>query len=280
MTWKIVADSGSNILEFTLPTAQYESVPLMINIGTNVYMDNKDLNPADILHAMELEKTASSSACPSPDAYAKAFEGADNIICFTISSNLSGSYNSATLGKELFLEHNPNVNIHIFDTLSAGAEMDLLVYKAFELVEKNPSFDEMVQQMTDYHRNTHIAFILESVDNLVKNGRLNKIVGSMIGLLGIRLIGVRSQDGKLELATKAKGTKRALKALLAEMEKHGYNGGKVVITHAFAPANAEEFKQLLLQSYPNADTTTLQMNGLCCYYAQRHGMLIGYERQS
>lgn len=278
--WKIVADSGSNILEFTAPdnAFAYESVPLMLNIGTDVYVDNKDLDLNTLLDAMEKERTASSSACPSPNAYAQAFEGAENVLCFTLSSGLSGSYNSAMLGANMLKETHPDVNLHIFDTLSAGAEMDLLVHKAFDLAQTGISFDEMVRTLKEYHQHTDIVFMLESVDNLVKNGRLSKLVGSMIGLLGIRLIGIRTAEGKIELATKAKGTKRAMKSLLEEMQKRGYQGGKVIVTHCLNPESADNFRQLILEQYPQADISILTMDGLCTYYAQRNGLLIGYEK--
>lgn len=278
--WKIVADSGSNILEFSAPndTFSYASVPLMLNIGTDVYIDNKNLDLNKLLDAMEKERTASSSACPAPDSYMQAFKGADNVLCLTLSSGLSGSYNSAMIAANMLKETEPGINVHIFDSLSAGAEMDLLVHKAIELAQTGVNMEQMIEQLNAYHQHTDIAFMLESVDNLVKNGRLNKLVGSMIGLLGIRLIGVRTPDGKIELATKAKGTKRAMKSLLEEMRQRGYQGGKVIISYCLNPESADTFRQLILNEYPQASVSTLEMDGLCTYYAQRNGLLIGYEK--
>ena len=280
MKWKIVADSGSNILEYkmTNASAEFKSVPLMLNIGTDVYIDNTDLDLTTLLNAMEFEKTASSSACPAPDTYAQAFEGAENVLCFTLSSALSGSYNSAVLGANIFKETHPDVNIHIFDTLTAGAEIDLLVQKAIELVEQGLEWDEVINALNEYHTHTDVTFILETVDNLVKNGRISKLVGSMIGLLGIRLVGIRTPEGKIELAHKAKGTKRAMKTTLGEMISRGYNGGKAIISHCTAQDTAETFKQLILEHYPQAAIEICQMNGLCSYYAQRNGLIIGFEK--
>ncbi|MDO4432635.1 MAG: DegV family protein [Aerococcaceae bacterium] len=279
MKWKIVADSGSNLSVFTLSdeNVSFQTVPLMLNIGTNVYIDDKNLDKQALLAAMEQETTATSSACPSPSAYAQAFEGAENVICFTITSALSGSYNSAVLGMNLHKENHPDVNVHIFDTKSAGPEEDLLVHKAIELAQSGIEFDDMVNALNDYHARTNLIFVLESVDNLVKNGRLNKLVGGMIGLLGIRLVAIRNAEGTIEIKTKAKGSKRALKSMFAEMENFGYKGGKIIISHGFNPEGAEEFKQLVLASFPQAEISITPFDGLCTFYAQRNGVMVGYE---
>lgn len=279
MKWKIVADSGSDIRELDSlnQEASYEYVPLMFNIGTKVYVDDETLDIKGFVDAMENESSASSSACPAPNAYAETYKGADNVIVFTISSNLSGSYNSASLGKELILEQNPEANIHIFDTLSAGSEMNILVRKAAELINEGIEFDDLVQKMTAYHEKTNIAFLLESVDNLVKNGRVNRIVGQMIGLLGIKLIGQRSEDGRIELAQKSKGTKRAMRTLLTEFDNKKFNGKVMEISHAMNPDSAEQLKKEVLAKYPQAKIRIVEMSGLCSFYAQRDGLIIGFE---
>lgn len=279
MKWKIVADSGCDIrqLEGLNKNVSYEFVPLMLDIGGDVFVDNQDINIERLLDAMEKERSAASSACPAPATYAEAYKGAENVIVFTISSNLSGSYNSASLGKDLLLEENPNVNIHVFDTLSAGAEMNILVRKAAELANKEVSFDELVKEMKDYHQHTNISFLLESVDNLVKNGRVNKILGQMIGLLGIKLIGQRSSEGRIELAHKSKGTKRALKTLLSEFDTKKFNGNIMEISHSLNPAGAEQLKKQVLDKFPNAVIRISEMSGLCNFYAERSGLIIGFE---
>lgn len=279
MKWKIVADSGSDIRELDglNQEVSYEYVPLMFNIGTKVYVDDETLDMKGFLDAMENESSASSSACPAPNAYAETYKGADNVIVFTLSSNLSGSYNSASLGKELILEQNPEANIHIFDSLSAGSEMNILVRKAAELISEGLEFDELVQKMVAYHKKTNIAFLLESVDNLVKNGRVNRIVGQMIGLLGIKLIGQRSEDGRIELAQKSKGTKRAMRTLLSEFDNKKFNGQVMEISHAMNPESAEQLKKEVLAKYPQAKIRIVEMSGLCSFYAQRSGLIIGFE---
>lgn len=278
MKWKIVTDSGSGLrqIDHLNEDVAFESVPLMLNIGNKVYVDNENVDISALMDAMEGESAASSSACPAPNAYAETYKGAENVITFTLSSNLSGSYNSASLGRDLFLEQNPDTNIFIFDSLSAGSEIDMLVLKAVELANKGVDFDEMVSELKAFHEHTTVSFLLESVDNLVKNGRINKIVGQMIGLLGIRLVGRRTEEGKIELAHKSKGTKRAMRTLLEEIVSRGYNGGAMEISHALNEEGAETFKTAVLDRFPQAEITLQVMSGLCCFYAQRKGLIVGY----
>src|SRR5699024_10159269 len=143
--WKIVTDTGSNIREINnLPeNVAFDIIPLILHIDNEDYIDTPDLD-TEMLNQKVAEASKSSSACPAPGVYAEKFAGAENVICFTISSELSGSYNSADQGKQLALEENPDANIYIFDTNSAGGEMDLLVFKAIELVKEGMNFHEVV----------------------------------------------------------------------------------------------------------------------------------------
>lgn len=277
--WKIVVDSGSSIRELDTQNKDidFDIVPLMINIGNEVYVDNSELDIADFLTKLKESKQTTSSACPSPEVYASRFTGTENIICFTLSSELSGSYNSASLGKDLALENNPDTNIYIFNTRSAGSEMDLLARKAVELVDDTISIEDMITKLNEYHENIDIAFLLESVENLVKNGRVSKLVGQMIGLLGIRLIGNRTPEGTIQLAHKSKGQKRALKTLINELQAKGYNGGKIEISHVLNEDIAKAFSDEIIKIYPEADITTRVTSALCSYYAEHNGMIVGFE---
>ncbi|MBD3949191.1 DegV family protein [Tuanshanicoccus lijuaniae] len=280
MKWKIVTDSGANSRLNPQITQEvgFEVVPLLVNIGTELFIDNDIEKVSELIEKMENSKLGSSSACPAPDTYAKAFADADNVICFTLSSGLSGSYNSALLAKETVLEQDPTKNIFIFDSLSAGAEVDLLINKAVELVTSDVEFDNVVELLKAYHNKIGLVFMLESVDNLVKNGRLNKLVGSMIGLLGIRLIGERNAVGQIDVIHKSKGLKRALKTLVEELTRNGFDNGKVIVSHCLNETVAQEFKTLVLAQYPQATVEINQTSGLCSYYAQRGGLMIGYQK--
>ncbi len=160
----------------------------------------------------------------------------------TLTGTLSGSHNSARLAKNELLEENPNVNIHLIDSLSAGGEMDLLVLELERLINLGLSFEEVVKQITAYQQKTRLIFVLAKVDNLVKNGRLSKLVGKVIGLLNIRMVGKASNKGTLELLQKARGQKSSF-CFDRRNSKEGYAGGKVYIAHAQNPKICEQISE-------------------------------------
>ena len=231
MTWKIIADSGCDFREMAnlAKDTQFESVPLTIQVENEIFVDNKELDIDLMMEKMYASSAASKSACPSPDDYLKSFEGADTIFVVTITGTLSGSNNSAQIAKKIFLEEHPDAQIHVIDSLSAGGEVDLLVTKLNELIQQDLSFDEVVEVISRYQEKTKLLFVLAKVDNLVKNGRLSKLLGTVVGLLNIRMVGEASQTGTLELLQKARGPKKALASTIEELLKAGYKGGRLII---------------------------------------------------
>ncbi|WP_284119786.1 DegV family protein [Streptococcus canis] len=279
MTWKIVTDSGCNLrgLESQSKDLRFERVPLTLQIGSEIFRDDDGLDIDKMMTLMYQSSKAATSSCPSPDAFLQAYKGADNVIAVTITGTLSGSHNSARLAKNDFLEEFPNANIHVIDSLSAGGEMDLLVLELERLINLGLSFEEVVAQITAYQEKTRLIFVLAKVDNLVKNGRLNKLVGKVVGLLNIRMVGQASQEGTLELLQKARGQKKAVSALVEEIQKAGYKGGKVYIAHAQNPKICEQISEKIKTLYPDAVIQIGRTSGLCSFYAEDEGILMGYE---
>ena len=281
MTWKIVADSGCDYrtIENIAVDTLFESVPLTIQVGDEIFIDNAQLNIDDMMEKMYATSSASKSACPSPDDYMKAFDGASNIFVVTITGTLSGSHNSAQVAKKLYLEEHPNVNIHIIDTLSAGGENDLIIKKLNFLIGQDLSYEEVVTEITAYQTKTKLLFVLAKVDNLVKNGRLSKLVGAVVGLLNIRMVGEASQDGKLELLQKARGAKKSLIAAFDELIKAGYAGGQIIIAHRNNLKFCQQFSEMVREKFPQAVIEVIPTSGLCSFYAEENGLLLGYEIQ-
>lgn len=279
MKWKIIADSGCDYrtYENAAPDTSFVSVPLTIQIGETIYTDDANLDTDKMMEDLYATTTASKSACPSPDDYMKAFEGADNIIVVTITGTLSGSHNSAQVAKKLYLEDHPASNIHVIDSLSAGGEVDLLVRKLHQLIAQDLDFDQVVEVITKYQEKTKLIFVLAKVDNLVKNGRLNKIIGTVVGLLNIRMVGQASDTGTLELLHKARGQKKAISTTFEEMLNAGYKGGHITIAHRRNDKFVEQLSALVHEKFANADIEILPTSGLCSFYAEEGGLLIGYE---
>ena len=279
MTWKIVADSGCDYREITdlANQTRFESVPLTIQIDHEIFVDNAHLDIDGMMEKMYATSSASKSACPSPDDYLRSFEGAENIFVVTITGSLSGSHNSAQLAKKLFLEENPTANIHVIDSLSAGGEVDLIVRKLNDLIKEGLSFEQVVEAITHYQENTKLLFVLAKVDNLVKNGRLSKLIGAVVGLLNIRMVGEASDTGTLELLQKARGAKKALTAAVDEVLKSGYKGGRIIIAHRNNEKFCQQFSEVIKEKFPAADISFLPTSGLCSFYAEEGGLLMGYE---
>lgn len=202
--WKIVVDSGCDYrqLKNLAPDTEFISVPLTIQVGDQAFVDDANLDIDHMMNVMEASKSAAGSACPSPQAYQAAFEGAENIFVITITGGLSGSFNAARVARDMYVEEHPAVNIHLIDSLSAGGEMDLIVDEINRLIATGLEFEELVQAITTYQENSKLLFVLAKVDNLVKNGRVSKLVGTVVGLLNIRMVGEASSEGKLELLQK------------------------------------------------------------------------------
>lgn len=281
MTWKIVADSGCDYrtIENIAVDTLFENVPLSIQVNDEIFIDNAQLNIDDMMKKMYATSSTSKSACPSPDDYMKAFDGASNIFVVTITGTLSGSHNSAQVAKKLYLEEHPDVNIHIIDTLSAGGENDLIIKKLNFLIGQGLSYEEVVTEITAYQTKTKLLFVLAKVDNLVKNGRLSKLVGAVVGLLNIRMVGEASQDGKLELLQKARGAKKSLIAAFDELIKAGYAGGQIIIAHRNNLKFCQQFSEMVREKFPQAVIEVIPTSGLCSFYAEENGLLIGYEIQ-
>ena len=279
MTWKIVADSGCDYrqLENLAFDTEFVSVPLKIQVADQVFVDDANLDIDKMMETMYATSEASKSACPSPDDYLRAFEGAKHIFVVTITGTLSGSHNSAQLAKNIYLEEHPDTQIHVIDSLSAGGEVDVVVEKLNELIDQGLSYDEVVKAITDYQTKTKLLFVLAKVDNLVKNGRLSKLIGAVVGLLNIRMVGEASATGTLELLQKARGPKKSLQAAFEELLKGGYAGGRIVMAHRSNEKFCQQLSELVREKYPQAAISIVPTSGLCSFYAEDGGLLMGYE---
>ena len=276
MKYRIVSDSSSNL--YSLPgSVDYTTVPLKIRVDDIEYVDEEGIDIADLTAHMKTTKKPSTTSCPNSYDWIQAFEGADTIFAVTISGALSGSYNSALHAREVFLGEHPEAKVHVINSKATGATMQLIIERLAECMEKGLSFEAIVEAITEYHKHAKILFALESLNNLAKNGRCNPALAKIAGILGIRFIGKASDEGTIQQAAIARGAKKTISTIYSEMEKGGYIGGKVWINHCLNPDSAFKLKDYILKKYPNADVNVNQCGGLCSYYAEEGGMIIGYE---
>lgn len=276
MNYKIIADSSSNIRRYEFP---YEctTVPLKISSDDRDFVDNDTLDIEDMLVYLEGYTGKSTTSCPNVSDFVQAFGDAENVFCVTITSGLSGSYNSACAAKAEYETLHPKRHVYVIDSLSTGPEMKLIVEKLKELVAEGLSFDEICAEIEDYRKNTALIFSLESLKNLANNGRVSHMTAKLAGALGIRIVGKASDVGTLETISKSRGEKKAIEDVIKNMLARGYNGGKVRIDHCLNPVAASVLKEKLLAKFEEADITIGNTYGLCSFYAERGGLMIGFE---
>lgn len=275
MKIRLVADSSANVYPDQIP--EVHSAPMKVVTSVKEYVDTDDLNVPEMLTELKQYKGKSSTACPSVNDWLETFGDADIVYGVSITSNLSGCYNAAMIAKEQYEQMYPNRKVFILDTLSTGPEMQLLLEKYDELIKGGFSFEDVVTKIKEYLKKTHLAFLLASLDNFAKNGRVNPVVAKAVGVLGIRIVGKASDEGTLEPMHKCRGEKKGLNQLFETMKDLGYKGGKVRLAHSYNPEAAENFKNMILSVFPKASIKTVLNRGLCCFYAEEGGLLVGFE---
>lgn len=278
MKWNIVTDSSCDLLPMSRQNGeiQISSVPFTITIGNQDFVDDENLDTQKMLLAMEREKSASRTSCPSPNAWLRQFEKADNVIAITISSQLSGSMNSANVAKEMALEQNPQKKIAVIDSRSTGPELVLCVEEIEKLIRRGADFEDIVLHAMYFLKKTKIQFALSSFDNLVKNGRMDRMTGFIARALGMWGIGGGSEEGKIVMEGKTRGAKKAVKLLIESMRDKGFRGEKAAISHCDNLPLAESLKKGILEVWKNAEVEILPTRGLCSYYAERGGLIVSY----
>ena len=274
---KIIADSSADIK--AVEGVCFQSVPMTIRAGGRDFVDNEQLDTAAMLDFLASHNGPSGTACPGPENWMSAFEGADEIFVVCITGSLSGTWSSAMAARELYLQTHPDVKIHVFDSLSTGPEMLLLIEKLASLIREGKSFDEICAAGEEYLSSTHLLFILRSVHNLAQNGRVSKLAAGAVGILGIQILAKASEQGTIEPVEKCRGDKKARNALVDEMYRFGYRGGKVRISHAQNSEAAIAIERALRERFPLADIKTRLCGGLCSYYAERGGVIVGFETE-
>lgn len=274
MKRKIVVDSSSDVLDIS--GIDFESVPLTILTDSKEYVDDVHLNVDDMIKDLKEYNGKSHTSCPNTGRWLQSFEGYDEIYVITITSKLSGSYNSAMVAKNIYLEENTDAKIHVFDSLSTGPEMKLLLEKLVELINSGYDFENVVEMGKKYLSSTELFFTLESLHNLAQNGRVTKMSEVAARILSIRIVG-KAQEGVLHVLNKCRGFKKTFSTLIEHINFTKYNGGKIRIAHVNNLDFAIKIKDFILEKFQNADIEIYKSRGLCSFYAEEGGLLIGIE---
>ena len=275
MKSKIVVDSSANVYE--LPGVGFAYVPLKILTDEQEYVDTAEVDAPALAEMMRSYKGRTSTSCPNISDWMAAYEGADEVYVVTITGTLSGAYNAALLAGEEYEQSHEGARVFVLDSLSTGAESRLLVERLAALIKAGKPFDTVCEEIRAYHEHTHLLFALESLANLARNGRVKPAVAAVARMLGIRVIGQASDGGELEVLCKTRGEHGALERIVLELKDHGFTDGKVHIAHCDNPEAAKRLKLMIHAVFAGAQVDVAECGGLCSYYAEQGGLMVGYE---
>lgn len=277
--WQLVADSSCDLTPESLGGGDigFSTVPLTILVGDKEFIDLPETDVNEMLAEMRHFSGAASSSCPSPHAFAEQFCKAAQTIAVTITSGLSGTYNSAVQAMNMVMDEFPEKKIHVVDSRSVAGSMVLILRQLKKLIEQGIPFEELVEQIDSYRDSMKIIFSLASFDNLVKNGRMSRAAGVLATALNIRAVATNTAEGTIEVIEKPRGEKRAIERMVALMSNYKDMAGKpVVITHCNNHSGAESLRQLVKSTYgiSDSDITVLECACLTSFYAGEKGLLL------
>ena len=278
----ILADSCCDLSPELLKKTQARVAPLTITIDDTHYVDDGTVDIPPYLAAMKASKNPVRSACPSPDLYAEDIKAADD-DCFiiTLSSKLSGSHNAAVLGVQLAEEDMPEKKVHVFDSESASAGETYLALMIHDLIAAGKSFEQIVETVEEKIRSMHTLFVLDSLDNLVKNGRISKTVALLANVLSIRLLMSDDGHGAIKNISKARGIKGALTQMVETCRKHTEGlaaaSQRLVISYCNCPERARQVRDMIREKCPAiGEIVMTPTSALSSMYANDGGVVLAY----
>ena len=273
---RIVSDSSADML--ALEGVDFACAPLKIITDEREFTDDAELDTAEMAEYFSTYKGKSQTSCPNAADWIDAFGDAEEIVCFTITSGLSGSYNAASVAARIYEKEHEGRRVFVVDSLSAGPEITLLLYRCAEMVRRGVEFDRVCDQIMKYKESTGLFFMLKSLKNFANNGRVSPIVAKLVGIAGICIVGKASNEGTLEPMHKCRGERRSLETLADDLETEGFRSGKISIGHCQNESAAKQLKELLLEKFKNVQIEIHKLKGLCSFYAEKGGVLVGFEK--
>ena len=276
--WHLVADTACDL--YTLDggegTFDFTTIPFSIRIGGKEYIDDERMPIDEMLEANETHAEIAQTACPSPENWRQKFSAPGPVIAFTISSALSGSYNSACTGRDMVLEEEPDKQIAVIDSKATGPEEAMLIWRARDLILAGKTIEEIEKDLNETAEKIHTSFALSSYRNLIKNGRVSRLIGFIAGHLGFWGIGIGDEKGEIAIRGKARGSKSMIRFLVEEITRVGVAGKQILISHCRNLKDAEALKAALEAAFAGIEVLIQEARGLDSFYAERNGLIIGY----
>ena len=277
MNYKIIVDSCGELTEEMKTSGKYETASLEIELQGKHIVDDETFDQAEFLKLVAESPECPKSSCPSPERYMEAYHcDAEHIYAVTLSAELSGSYNSAVLGRNLYEEEYGEKKIHIFNSRSASVGETLIALKAAECEEKGMSFEETVETVEAYIEEQHTYFVLETLDTLRKNGRLTGIKAVVATALNIKPVMGSTPEGTICQLGQSRGNKKALVKMVEQVAEDVKNSKDKIlaIAHCNCRDRAEAVKNMILEKITVKDVIILDTAGISSMYAADGGVIV------
>lgn len=277
MSYKIAIDSCGELLDEWKNDERIESIPLTLTVGGENIIDDATFDQKDFLKKVADCPECPKSACPSPERYMKAYEcEAEHIYAVTLSAELSGSYNSAILGKNLLLEEQPEKKVHVFNSKSASGGQSLIAMKIIECEEKGLSFGEVVSEVEKYIEEMSTFFVLENLETLRKNGRLSRVKALVASALKIKPVMGATPEGTICQLDQARGMNKAIVKMVDHIGEKGINIPEktVAITHCNCPERAKMLEEAIREKLHPAKIVVMDTAGVSSMYANDGGVIV------
>lgn len=277
MSFKIVLDSCGERTEEMKQDERFASAPLVLDVGGETIVDDETFCQADFLKMVDACPQCPKSSCPSPEQYLKHFDcEADHIYAVTLSAELSGSYNSAQLGRSLLLENHPDKQVYVFNSRSASAGETLIAEKIRECEEAGMSFRQVIDTVEQYIAGQHTYFVLENLDTLRKNGRLSKVKAFAASALRIKPVMGSTPEGEIQPLDQARGINKALVKMVDCVVKDAEHTEKKIlgIAHCNCPERAAMVRDAIMEKIPVAGCILQDTAGVSSMYANDGGVIV------
>ncbi len=276
MKYKIVCASCTDLTNEDREKEYFISVPLTLLVDGEEIIDDENFDQEYFLRRVLESKDGGKSACSAPEAYMEAYKDADEVYVVTLTSKLSGSYNSAQLAKKLYLEEYGEKKIHVFDSKSASAGQYLIAKRIERLAKEGKSFEYIVDDVEKYISEQDTYFVLETLDVLRKNGRLTKVQALIAGTLNIKPIMAATPEGEIMKKCQVRGIKKAL-SKMAELiveERPDLEQRDVMIAHCNCEERAKKFGEMLLEMAKVKSVSIIETWGVSSLYACDGGIIV------
>ena len=277
MEYKIVADSSCDLNEELESKMDVSLVPFRIDIDEASFIDDENIDMKNLVSTMKASPNPIKSSCPSPGDFKERYLDADSIFVVTISKELSGTYNSAILARDMMLEEMKEKFIHVFNSRSASVGETLTAMKIKECIEKKMTNEQIVEKVEQYIDDMKTFFISDDLSNLIKNGRISKTQGLIANVLNIKPIMKATDDGSIEAVEKIRGSKKAIKRLAELIAESGvkFEERILAISHANALQKALDLKEDLA-GLKFKDVVIVETKGLSTVYVNDGGIIVSY----